>query len=229
MKIKTTIKHYVPYIPPRCRKPRYNEVTEIVTHNLREVSLDKVELAFTINFSKKYNVYLYKKKLYKPKFFMPNMWSNEQLSNSLEELVWVHQHCSSYYAKITDYVAYYNIKEDDYSCYETKDQIIDRIKADLGRHLVIDGVLYEEIYYPYYQICSFGLGGNHGGTALMPSFAKKPKKIIKNNNKCYSPYDFDNALKMAIKVATNRRDTEDVKRGFLQSITCHIPRLANRY
>lgn len=227
MKIKTTIKHYVPYIPYRCRKPRYNEVTEIVTHNLREVSLDKVELAFTINFAEKYNVYLYKKKLYKPKFFIPSMWSNEQLSNSLEELVWVHQHCSSYYAKEKNWTPNFNYE--DKSQYETKDQIINRIKADLGQHLVIDGVLYEEIYYPYYEICTFGLGGNHGGTALIPSFAKKPKKAMKNNDWCYSPYDFDNALKNAIKVATNRRDTEDVKRGFLQSIICHIPRLAKVY
>lgn len=226
MEIKTTIKHYVPYIPPRCRKPRYNEVTEIVTHNLREVSLDKVELAFTINFAEKYNVYLYNNKLYVPVKFRPNMWSNEGLTNALEELVWVHLNCSSYFAKEINWTPNFNYE--DKSQYETREQIIKRIKKDLGKHLVIDGGLYERCYFPYYRVCTFGLGGNHGGTALMPDFAKKIKSALKDDWS-FSPYEFEKANKKAIMVATNRRDTEDVKRGFLQSITCHIPRLANVY
>ena len=45
MKIETTIKYYESYIPPRCRKPRYNEITEVVTHNLLETTTENVELA----------------------------------------------------------------------------------------------------------------------------------------------------------------------------------------
>lgn len=227
MKVETTIKYFVSYIPPRCRKPRYNEVTEVVTHNLREVAMDKVELAFTINYSDKYNVYLYNNKLYVPVKFRPNMWSNEGLTNALEELVWVHLNCSSYYAKIYNYgVNYRNI--DDYRYYETREQIIKRIKKDLGNHLVIDGVLYERCYFPYYRVCTFGLGGNHGGTALMPHFAKKIKTALKDDWS-FSPYEFEKANKRAIKVATNRRDTDYVANGFHQSIICHISRLADRY
>ena len=226
MKIQSTIKYYVPYIPPRCRKPRYNEVTEVVTHNLRETTFDKVELAFSVDYADKYNIYLYNNKLYVPVKFRPNMWSNEGLTNALEELVWAHLNCSSYYAKEKNWTPNFNYE--DKSQYETKEQIIKRIKSDLGNLLVIDGVLYERCYYPYYQICTFGLGGNHGGTALMPHFAKRIRKVLKDDW-CYSPYEFERANKKVIEVATNRRDTDYVARGFKQSITCHISRLADKY
>ena len=227
MKIQTTIKYYSPFIPPRCRKPRYNEVTEVVTHNLRETTMDKVELAFSIDYADKYNVYLYNNKLYVPVKFKPNMWSNEKLSNALDELVWCHINCSTFFARVTDYETYYrNIN--DCSCYETREEIIKRVKSYLGKHLVIDGVLYERCYYPYYEVCTFGLGGNHGGTALMPHFAKKVKKILKDDW-CYSPYQYEQANKKAIEVATNRRDTDYVAMGFKQSIICHISRLADKY
>lgn len=226
MKVETTIKYYVSYIPPRCRKPRYNEVTEVVTHNLRETTFDKVELAFSIDYADKYDIYLYNNKLYVPVKFRPNIWSNEGLTNALEELIWVHLNCSSYYAKEKNWTPNFNYE--DKSQYETKEQIIKRIKSDLGNLLVIDGVLYERCYFPYYQICTFGLGGNHGGTALMPQFAKRIKKVLKDDW-CYSPYEFEKAYKKTIKVATNRRDTDYVARGFKQSITCHISRLADRY
>ena len=228
MKVETTIKYYESYIPPRCRKPRYNEVTEVVTHNLREVTIDKVELAFTIDFADNFNIYLYNGKLYCPKVFRPNMWSNEGLSNALEELIWCHLNCSGYFAKEKNWTPNFNY--DDKSQYEIKEDIIKRIKEDLGNHLVIDGVLYQRCYYPYYDICTFGLPCNHGGTGLIPSYSKNPKKYIKRDKDyCFSPYEYERANKRVIEVATNRGDTNDVARGFKQSIICHIPRLANKY
>lgn len=38
MKIKTWIKYEESYIPPRCRKPRYNECEEYVNINLSETT-----------------------------------------------------------------------------------------------------------------------------------------------------------------------------------------------
>lgn len=39
MKIKTWIKYEESYIPPRCRKPHYNECEEYVNINLSETPL----------------------------------------------------------------------------------------------------------------------------------------------------------------------------------------------
>ena len=50
IKVEFTIKYYESYIPYRCRKPRYNEITESVFANLREVTMADVKLAFGIDF-----------------------------------------------------------------------------------------------------------------------------------------------------------------------------------
>ena len=42
IKVEFTIKYYESYIPYRCRKPRYNEITESVFANLREVTMADV-------------------------------------------------------------------------------------------------------------------------------------------------------------------------------------------
>ena len=181
-----------------------------------------MELAFTINHVDTYNIYLYNNKLYAPSKINKNLWEEQNIDTALNVLIYVHKNCSSYYAKCDVF------NSGDYGKYETKEQIIKRIKSDLGNMLLIDGVLYETIGFPFYSIYTFGLGGNHGGTALMPCFAKKVKKYIKNGYS-FSPYDFDKANKKAIEVATNRKDTDYVALGFNKSITCHISKLKDYY
>ena len=229
MKIETTIKYYESYIPPRCRKPRYNEITEVVTHNLLETTTENVELAFSIDYVDKYNIYLHKNKVYKPVFFNANLWDNHKdITNALESLVYIHLNCSTYFAKTINWTPNFNYE--DKSQYETKKQIIKRIKKDLGKLLIIDGILYERCDLPYYYVTTFGWGNNNGGTGLMIDFTKNYKKVKKIlGDKCFTPYTYEQANKKAIEVATNRGDTEDVARGFNQSIICHISRLKDKY
>ena len=229
MKIQTTIKYYESYIPPRCRKPRYNEVTEVVTHNLRETTIDNVELAFSVDYVDKFNVYLYNNKLYKPAIFNANLWDNHKdITNALECLVYIHLYCSTYFAKTINWTPNFNYE--DKSQYENKPQIIKRIKKDLGNLLLIEGVLYEKCGLPYYYVTTFGWGNNNGGTALMLDFTKNYKKVKKfRGDRGFTPYEYKQANKKAIEVATNRGDTEDVARGFNQSIICHILRLKDKY
>ena len=92
--------------------------------------------------------------------------------------------------------------------------------------MVIDGVLYESCGYPFYDICTFGFGGNHGGTGMCVSYTHFPKKLDKGWT--FSPYKVEDAIARANEVATNRRDTNDVGR-FTQSIFCHLPELEKKY
>ena len=46
MKIKTWIKYEESYIPPRWRKPRYNECEDYVDINLSEATMGDLRLAF---------------------------------------------------------------------------------------------------------------------------------------------------------------------------------------
>ena len=224
IKVEFTIKYYESYIPPRCRKPRYNEVTESVFANLREVAMTDVKLAFTIDWVDKFNIFFYKGKLYKEYKIHPGIIERYGDISALDWYVNDIKKYSSYYANVKDWKNY-NIF--DYSTYETKEDIIKRIKEDLSYLLVIDGVLYQECGYPYYDICTFGLCGNHGGTGMMISWTSVPKKL-KTLDWQYSPYKVEDAIAKANEVATNRGDTNDVGR-FTQSIFCHLPELEKKY
>lgn len=224
IKVEFTIKYYESYIPPRCRKPRYNEVTESVFANLREVAMTDVKLAFGIDWADKFKIYFYKGKLYKEyklHYIIIDYYGD---ISALDWYVNNIKKYSSYYANTKDWK---NYKIFDYSTYETREDIIKRIKKDLSNLLVIDGVLYEECGYPFYNIRTFGLGGNHGGTGMCVSYTYSPKQI-KIKKWEYSPYKAENAIAKANEVALNRRDTKYVGL-FRKSIFCYLPELENKY
>jgi hypothetical protein len=223
IKVEFTIKYYESYIPPRCRKPRYNEVTENVFANLREVAMTDVKLAFGIDWADKFNIYFYKGKLYKEYKLHSGIIEKYGDIKPLDWYVNNIKIYSSYYANVKDWNNYNCL---DYSTYETREDIIKRIKKDLSGLLVIDGVLYEECGYPFYDICTFGLGGNHGGTGMCVSYTYFPKKLDKGWT--FSPYKVEDAIARANEVATNRRDTNDIGR-FTQSIFCYLPELEKKY
>lgn len=224
IKVEFTIKYYESYIPPRCRKPRYNEVTESVFGVLREVAMTDVKLAFGIDWADKFNIYFYKGKLYKEYKLHSSIIERYGDIKPLDWYVNNIKKYSSYYANTKDWKNY-NIY--DYSTYETREDIIKRIKKDLSNLLVIDGVLYEECGYPFYDIRTFGLGSNHGGTGMCVSYTYFPKQI-KIKKWEYSPYKVEDAIAKANVVAFNRGDTEYVGL-FRQSIFCHLPELEKKY
>jgi hypothetical protein len=223
IKVEFTIKYYESYIPYRCRKPRYNEITESVFAMLREVTMADVKLAFGIDWADKFNIYFYKGKLYKEYKLHSGIINSYGDITALDWFVNYSKIYSSYFSRPKDWS---NYSYDDYSNYETKEDIIKRIKKTLSNLLVIDGVLYESCGYPFYDICTFGLCGNHGGTGMCVSYTDFPKKLDKGW--CFSPYKVEDAIARANEVATNRYDTNDVG-TFKQSIFCHLPELEKKY
>jgi hypothetical protein len=185
--------------------------------------MSNVKHAFTIDFVNEFNVYLYKGKLYLPYTLNSNITKTFGNITALDWFVNYSKIYSSYFSRPKDWS---NYSYDDYSNYETKEDIIKRIKKTLSNLLVIDGVLYESCGYPFYDICTFGLAGNHGGTGMCVSYTYFPKKLDKGWT--FSPYKVEDAIARANEVATNRRDTYDVGR-FTQSIFCHLPELEKKY
>jgi hypothetical protein len=183
-----------------------------------------VKLAFGIDWADKFNIYFYKGKLYKEHKLHSGIIERYGDISALDWYVNNIKKYSSYYANTKDWK---NYKINDYSTYETREDIIKRIKKDLSALLVIDGVLYEECGYPFYDIYTFGLGGNHGGTGLCVSYTYFPKQI-KIKEWEYSPYKVEDAIAKADEVALNRRDTEYVGL-FRQSIFCYLPELEKKY
>ena len=212
MKIATTIKYYKPYIPYRCRKPRYEEVEELVNANIREVSANDLQLKYSYRYCGQYDLYEYRGKLYRTAKINDICAGgfNNNYSTFIDAIKWWNLHGSCYYAKSKEYC--YSL---DLSTYETKEDIIKRIKKNHSKYLLVDGVLYIQEYKPLYHICTFGLGNNHGGTGWMITTSNKSAKQLNKMYRytCYFEADeYEEAYKDALRVAENRGDTNDVDR-----------------
>lgn len=162
MKITTWLKYEVPYVPPRCRKTRYEEREEYVQINLRETSADKLTLAYEdLSYDGKGKIYRYAGKLW-AKAKMPNLHKDDLerygVKAPLDWLVYSNRHYSTYFAN--------RFWDKDLS----RATVLKRAKADMAKMLLVDGVLYEQTTKPEYHIMVFGWGGCGGGTALFVSY-----------------------------------------------------------
>ena len=222
MKIETTIKYYESYIPPKCRKKRFNEVFKSVWVNIPETTFESLKLAF-IDHWNKWKVYYYNGKLYKQKPFNRTLAYNDEVDNVLDDLILWRKNGSMYYAKPKANALCYG----DYGNYETLKDIMKRLKYEMSQYLIVDDVLYEMVIgKPYYTIMTFGLGGNHGGTALFVSYSTAPKRMIKESKgMAFSINDTDKAVAKAVQIATDRGDTNYIEYIKNSKIVVKIPKL----
>lgn len=93
-----------------------------------------------------------------------------------------------------------------YGCV-SREEAIQQHKERAENYLLVDGALWQCTGEPMYEVCTFGLGHNHGGTALM----------ITNhfNSNCrwenyYTALQHEEAVEAAVKVALARGDTKYV-------------------
>lgn len=83
------------------------------------------------------------------------------------------------------------------------------VRKIASRFVICNGVLWEETPEPLYTYTTFGLGNNHGGTAFFVEYGRRcnaAKTIY------WKAMDRDKAIAAAVKAATNRGDTNDIKR-----------------
>lgn len=220
MKIKTWIKYEESYLPPRCRKLRYRACEDYVNVNLIEVDRSELQLAFEDNsYSGKGKIYFYKNKLW-CKTKMPNMGLVENLRKEgnkidtpLDYLIWCNEHCSTYF--------FFSWDRENYGKDTSREAVIKAAKAGIKGYILVDGELYEQCAEPRYEIATFGLGHNHGGTGMFCEYYYNPN-ISKNNY--FSALQGEQVVAYANKVAANRGDTKDIGK-FKPFIVCHMPEL----
>ena len=88
-------------------------------------------------------------------------------------------------------------------------------------YLLVDGELYKVTTEPRYEIITFGLGHNHGGTGMFCEYHYNPN-ICKDN---YFPAtEGEAAVAYANRIAAGRGDTKDVGK-FKPFIIVHMPEL----
>lgn len=86
-----------------------------------------------------------------------------------------------------------------------KDSTARAIRGALRGLLIVDGVVHREAGEPRYVVMTFGLGRNHGGTALMTDDHFNSNL---NRSSYFSLLDLEAAKARATEIATNRGDTK---------------------
>lgn len=215
MKIKTWIKYEESYLPSRCRKLRYKECEDYVQLTLREVGKNVLQLAFRDDsYNGEGEIFFYKGKLWAQSKLRNKNWAEEHgFQNPLEELIWNHEHCSTYFL--------FHWDREEYNRDTSRNAAIKMARADLRKYLLVDGVLFNCVSEPRYCIYTFGLGHNHGGTALSVDYHYNPNI----SKECYfSALQGKEAVEEAKRIALGRGDTESIRR-FEPSITVFMPEL----
>lgn len=222
MKVKTRIKYYEGYIPPRCRKTRYRECEEYVFLNLKETSFDNLSLAFEVSDCYDYGDYESGKAERKIYAYRGKLWETCNVSDFV---------CGDLLEKYKTPLDWIMVRNETSSMfcphfYEDgdhpgRDHILSRAKNDLKQYLLADGVLYHQTKEPMYVINTFGLGHNHGGTGM---FVEDTYNSNISRDNYFSALDGENAVSYANVVAARRGDTNNVGK-FRAGITVYLPEL----
>ena len=197
---------------PRHRKLRYREKEETLTLNIRTVPKEDTQLAFTLSdyghtCQHQNEIIFYKGKLYN------RCWrhlTNEERAIGLD----------GYAILNTDQF------DREFCCWdkqahpdETREHVIRRLRAKAREYLFINGEVWETCGEPRYVIITFGLGHNHGGSAL---FVENYYNKNISKTRYFSALDGEKAVEEFNRVASARGDTESVGQ-YSTMIEVHMP------
>lgn len=201
LKIKFNVEYYLPYIPKRCRKVRYEKVSEDIEFKIKSVSSVEAPIAFVLSdFSHVEEespfIRCYKQKLYKQYMIQGRFLKG----HSDEEYKRYPQGFEELKRIIHPWLTYDCEKR-------TKEYAVKEYKEDLNRYIIIDGYIWERCGEPRYCICTFGLGHNHGGTGLFVETSYNPNI---RNDWYFSALDGDKAVAKMNEIASRRGDTLSV-------------------
>ena len=100
-------------------------------------------------------------------------------------------------------------------------EIVDNMQARANKYISLDGELWKECGEPRYVVNTFGLGHNHGGTAM---FIEEFNNSNISSKNYFNAVDRDKAITYAKETAIARGDTDSVKRiGKMENIEVLIP------
>lgn len=201
IQIKLNVEYYLPYIPQRCRKVRYERVSEDIAFKVKSVTSEEAPIAFILSdyshvedgttemrcFNKK----LYKQ--YKVRGRHIHGHSDEDNNMYPQTVEILHKIIHPSYT---------------WACEErTKKAILKEYRDSVNDYLIIDGYVWVRCGEPRYTICTFGLGHNHGGTGLFVETWYNPNLP---KEWYFSALDWQKAIDKANYIAQRRGDTEDV-------------------
>lgn len=182
------------YLPsPRHRKLRYRDVQSTATVSIPEVTAQEAPVALRIHSRLDNSEFRWwQEKLWlpiPPDYFICGGTEPLTPADLIRHLQWREQ--SSFHR------------------HQGCDERAAAIRQQMEKYLLIDGIPYHQCGEPRYVVMTFGLGHNHGGTALMVD-------TWYNSNipasRYFSALQREEALAEARRIATARGDTHDLPR-----------------
>lgn len=216
MKVKILFSFYEEIVPPRCRKPRPVLFTDGETEiEIREVSANEAPVAMIGRGEVGYGDKA------KPFEVVYRWW---------EQCLWCaintdHGKPRGRYSGRDNYDwptwpsvvdlrdTYQNssydfwLKVPDFYRSTTRDKVEACLQSQANSHLLIDGVPYRPVGEPRYVVMTFGLGQNHGGTAVMQDSYYNSNIA---NSSYFNLFDRDKAIALATEIATERGDDKSL-------------------
>lgn len=192
-KITVEIRYLNPYLPPRCRKYRYEEKKEEIKLPIRMIASDEAPIAFKLSDYSHIQDHKTEIRCHKGKLYMQMRHFDIICCQGDERYrdVYPEELCFAPYLREQD----------------TREECIAKCKEQAMRYIIIDGVCWRVCGEPRYVVNTFGLGHNHGGTGLFVHDFYNDN-IASNNY--FSALDGKKAVEHANNVAARRGDTEDV-------------------
>lgn len=194
-------------IPPRCRKPRPQRFEDgVVVLTIREATADQAPVAI-VGREKDYHSDDYLEPVVY-RWFEGRLWTDCDVSNCSRRRASNYPALGPSLNLVKDSAVLSNTALGIYVCArEGKQGIADYLQACANDLLIIDGQLHRPAGEPMYLVMTFGMGRNHGGTALMTDDFLNPNIRVEAY---FSLLELEQATEYALKIASERGDTEKV-------------------
>ncbi len=204
------------YLPPRCRKPRYREAEKTYRARVRCITKADAPVAFVLSDYNHRQDGSTKIRLYKGKLYMLETW--QRYAPGKPECPFDREFIG-FGPETTKTLRLHNYN----TCYGYEEQAA-QLREEAARRLVIDGLVWIRCGEPVYEVMTFGLGHNHGCTALFVETAYNPNV---SRDRYFNALQGEEAVAAMNETARHRGDTKSVGR-YGKMIEVLIPECVRR-
>ena len=211
------------YLPSkRHRKERTRMVEDVYTVEVKEVTKQEFPIAFIVhdyqsvyenaktyddfNGNGEYKMFSEEIRTYDEKLYTPvRVTHGAAISTIFESLDYIKK-------RITNYAPYWKggqeFTEDSIIKSDNKKEVVNDIIERAAEYIIYDGKVWSECGEPMYNITTFGLGHNHGGTGFFINYYYNGN--ISNKN-YFNALEREKAIAYGKQIALNRGDTNSVE------------------
>ncbi len=220
MRFEVNYKYTKDWIPPRCRKPRPGTFNDTITVEIKEVAASEAPWACVIHGHRRYfDEYPYNPiRYYGGKFYeraMTDMYIDRKhyATDSYGNRYWwcdyeTERICQRRGMTIDDMVMDVRWIHG-WIDHRDKPEVVSEIEGQASKYLIVNGEVWHEIGEPMYEIATFGLGHNHGGTSW---FVEHHYNENVSKERYFNANDFETMVDRFFSIALGRGDTESAHR-----------------